>query len=187
MGTPCGTSSSVPRRSPAVRSRGPISTRGTAATMRRVFISGQKRSIFGVIKRELRRRSVIEPIIGHMKAEGHPRPLLPQRAAPATPPMSSSQPSATTSSRILARLRELLGLFLELLMANARLSNTAQSGFLTQELEPGGQSAVHSATGSGCEEDRCRTTSGTLSSRLTSLVSSHLRAPRSVPAKRYPG
>jgi hypothetical protein len=38
---------------------------------RRVFISGQKRCIFGVIKRELRRRSAIEPIIGHLKAEGH--------------------------------------------------------------------------------------------------------------------
>jgi hypothetical protein len=30
---------------------------------RRVFISGQKRGVFGVIKRELRRRSAIEPII----------------------------------------------------------------------------------------------------------------------------
>ncbi|MDA9421713.1 transposase, partial [Bradyrhizobium sp. CCBAU 53380] len=38
---------------------------------RRVFISGQKRGVFGVIKRELRRRSAIEPIIGHLKAEGH--------------------------------------------------------------------------------------------------------------------
>jgi transposase, IS5 family len=38
---------------------------------RRVFISGQKRGVFGVIKRELRRRSAIEPVIGHMKAEGH--------------------------------------------------------------------------------------------------------------------
>ena len=37
----------------------------------RVFISGQKRGVFGVIKRELRRRSSIEPIIGHLKAEGH--------------------------------------------------------------------------------------------------------------------
>ena len=27
--------------------------------------------MFGVIKRELRRRSAIEPVIGHMKAEGH--------------------------------------------------------------------------------------------------------------------
>jgi IS5 family transposase len=38
---------------------------------RRVFISGQKRGVFGAIKRELRRRSAIEAVIGHMKAEGH--------------------------------------------------------------------------------------------------------------------
>jgi IS5 family transposase len=37
----------------------------------RVFISGQKRGVFGIIKRELRRRSAIEPVIGHMKSEGH--------------------------------------------------------------------------------------------------------------------
>jgi IS5 family transposase len=34
---------------------------------RRVFISGQKRGVFGSIKRELRRRSAI----GHMKTDGH--------------------------------------------------------------------------------------------------------------------
>ena len=38
---------------------------------RRVFTSGQKRGVFGTIKRELRRRSAIEPLIGHMKEEGH--------------------------------------------------------------------------------------------------------------------
>jgi transposase, IS5 family len=38
---------------------------------RRVFISGQKRGVFGAIKRELRRRSGIEPVIGHMKSDGH--------------------------------------------------------------------------------------------------------------------
>ena len=37
----------------------------------RVFISGQRRGIFGVIKRELRRRSAIEAVIGHMKMDGH--------------------------------------------------------------------------------------------------------------------
>jgi IS5 family transposase len=42
-----------------------------AQNPRRVFISGQKRGVFGVIKRELRRRAAIEPVIGHMKAEGH--------------------------------------------------------------------------------------------------------------------
>src|SRR5580704_6478206 len=38
---------------------------------RRIFISGQKRGVFGAIKRELTRRSAIEAVIGHMKAEGH--------------------------------------------------------------------------------------------------------------------
>jgi len=42
-----------------------------APNPRRVFISGQKRGVFGIIKRELRRRSAIEPLIGHMKEEGY--------------------------------------------------------------------------------------------------------------------
>jgi transposase, IS5 family len=42
-----------------------------ASNPHRVFISGQKRGVFGVIKRELRRRSAIEPVIGHMKTDGH--------------------------------------------------------------------------------------------------------------------
>jgi IS5 family transposase len=37
----------------------------------RVFISGQKRGVHGAIKRELRRRSAIEPVIGHLKDDGH--------------------------------------------------------------------------------------------------------------------
>ena len=41
------------------------------ANPRRVFISGQKRGVFGAIKRELRRRSAIEAAIGHMKNDGH--------------------------------------------------------------------------------------------------------------------
>jgi IS5 family transposase len=35
----------------------------------RVFISGQKRGVTPGIKRQLRRRSAIEPVIGHLKAE----------------------------------------------------------------------------------------------------------------------
>ena len=42
-----------------------------AANPHRVFISGQKRGVFGAVKRELRRRSAIEAVIGHMKTEGH--------------------------------------------------------------------------------------------------------------------
>ncbi len=37
----------------------------------RVFTSGQKRGVHGQIKRELRRRSAIEPVIGHCKSDGH--------------------------------------------------------------------------------------------------------------------
>ena len=37
----------------------------------RVFRSGQKRGVHGQIKRELRRRSAIEPVIGHIKEDGH--------------------------------------------------------------------------------------------------------------------
>src|SRR5262249_25316112 len=42
-----------------------------ASNPHRVFMSGQKRGVFGVIKRELRRRSAIEPVIAHMKIDGH--------------------------------------------------------------------------------------------------------------------
>lgn len=39
--------------------------------LRRVFISGQNRGVFGSIKRELRRRCAIEATIGHVKTDGH--------------------------------------------------------------------------------------------------------------------
>ena len=35
----------------------------------RVFTSGQKRRVTPAIKRQMRRRSAIEPVIGHIKAE----------------------------------------------------------------------------------------------------------------------
>ena len=37
----------------------------------RVFCSGQKRGVHGQIRRELRRRSAIEAVIGHCKTDGH--------------------------------------------------------------------------------------------------------------------
>ena len=78
---------------------------------RRVFISGQKRGVFGVIKRELRRRSAIEPIIGHLKAEGHlGRCYLKGRAGDAANVILSA--IGHNFRRILAWLRELSCLFL---------------------------------------------------------------------------
>ena len=41
----------------------------------KVFISGQKRGVTPKIKRELRRRAAVEPVIGHLKAE-HSRNYL---------------------------------------------------------------------------------------------------------------
>ena len=82
-----------------------------AQNPRRVFISGQKRGVFGVIKRELRRRSAIEPIIGHLKAEGHlGRCYLKGRAGDAANVILSAV--GHNFRRILAWLRELLCLFL---------------------------------------------------------------------------
>lgn len=34
-----------------------------------MFISGQKRGVTAQVKRELRRRAAIEPVIGHLKAD----------------------------------------------------------------------------------------------------------------------
>jgi transposase, IS5 family len=78
---------------------------------RRVFISGQKRGVFGTIKRELRRRSAIEPVIGHMKAEGHlGRCYLKGRAGDAANAILAAV--GYNFRRILAWLRVLLRLFL---------------------------------------------------------------------------
>jgi transposase, IS5 family len=78
---------------------------------RRVFISGQKRGVFGVVKRELRRRSAIEPVIGHMKAEGHlGRCHLKGRAGDAANAILSAV--GFNFRRILAWLRTILIIFL---------------------------------------------------------------------------
>lgn len=82
-----------------------------AQNPRRVFIAGQKRGVFGAIKRELRRRSAIEPIIGHLKAEGHlGRCYLKGRAGDAANVVLSVV--GHNFRRILAWLRELLCLLL---------------------------------------------------------------------------
>jgi IS5 family transposase len=45
--------------------------RGHDADRARVFVSGQKRGVTPTIRRERRRRAAIEPVIGHMKSDGH--------------------------------------------------------------------------------------------------------------------
>jgi len=83
---------------------------------RRVFISGQKRGVFGAIKRELRRRSAVEPLIGHMKEEGHlGRCYLKGYAGDAANAVLTA--AGNNFKRVLAWLRLLLCLFLSGLMA----------------------------------------------------------------------
>ncbi len=78
---------------------------------RRVFISGQKRGVIGAIKRELRRRSAIEPVIGHMKTEGHlGRCYLKGRAGDAANAILTAV--GYNFRRVLAWLRALLCLIL---------------------------------------------------------------------------
>jgi IS5 family transposase len=45
--------------------------RGHDADKARVFVVGQKRGVTPTIRRERRRRAAIEPVIGHMKSDGH--------------------------------------------------------------------------------------------------------------------
>jgi len=82
-----------------------------AQNPRRVFISGQKRGVFGIIKRELRRRFAIEPVISHLKAEGYlGRCYLKGRAGDAANDILAAV--EYNFRRILAWLRALLRLFL---------------------------------------------------------------------------
>jgi transposase, IS5 family len=62
----------------------------------KVFISGQKRRVSPKIKRELRRRSAVEPVIGHLKSE-HRMGRNYLWHGQAMPPMPSSLQSATIS------------------------------------------------------------------------------------------
>jgi len=84
---------------------------------RRVFISGQKRGVFGAIKRELRRRSAIEPLIGHMKDQGHlGRCYLKGRAGDAANAVLTA--AGYNFRRILAWLKILLRLIINALIAD---------------------------------------------------------------------
>jgi transposase, IS5 family len=97
-----------------------------ARNPRRVFISGQKRGVFGTIKRELRRRSAIEPIIGHLKAEGHlGRCYLKGRAGDAANVLLSA--AGHNFRRILAWMRDFWHLLLTALFAAISIQSALKS------------------------------------------------------------
>ena len=97
-----------------------------AANPRRVFISGQKRGVFGAIKRELRRRSAIEAVIGHMKDEGHlGRCYLKGRAGDAANAILTAV--GYNFRLLLAWLRILLRLILTALLRSFAIPSTIRS------------------------------------------------------------
>jgi IS5 family transposase len=99
-----------------------------APNPRRIFISGQKRGVFGIIKRQLKRRSAIEPAIGHMKSEGHlGRCFLKGRDGDAANAILSA--IGYNFRRILAWLRRLLRLCLITLLAELAKQSGLNSAF----------------------------------------------------------
>jgi len=99
-----------------------------AANPRRIFISGQKRGVFGIIKRELRRRSAIEAVIGHMKTDGHlGRCFLKGRAGDAANAVLTA--AGHNFRLILAWLRALLRAILAALLSRLSPQPTFKSAF----------------------------------------------------------
>jgi len=92
----------------------------------RVFLSGQKRGVFGAIKRELRRRSAIEAVIGHLKTDGHmDRNFLKGRHGDHANAVLSA--AGYNFRLILHWLRLLLRLILEALARAISLSNALRT------------------------------------------------------------
>jgi IS5 family transposase len=63
----------------------------------KVWITGQVRRVTKAIRREMRRRAAVEPVIGHLK-DDHRMAAIISRAATATASTPSSPPPATTSA-----------------------------------------------------------------------------------------
>ena len=102
------------------------------ANPRRVFISGQKRGVFGAIERELRRRSAIEPVIGHMKTDGHlGRCHLKGREGDAANVVLTA--IGHNLRRVLAWLKAFLNSILLALCCGFRPRASTQTGFLTDD------------------------------------------------------
>ncbi len=86
-----------------------------------VFISGQKRGVTPKIKRELRRRAAVEPVIGHLKAEHRMgRNYLWFRHGDASNPVLAAV--GYNFRRLIRWLRILLSQILAALFANPAIS-----------------------------------------------------------------
>ena len=96
----------------------------------RVFKSGQKRGVHGQIKKELKRRSAIEPVIGHCKSDGHMgRNFLKGRLGDQINAVMSAV--GYNMRLILKWLRNLLSKIVFAILKNDQSKFNAQIGFLT--------------------------------------------------------
>ena len=99
--------------------------RGHDADRARVILSGQKRGITPTIRRERRRRNAIEPVIGHLKSDGHlgRNFLLGVEGDAANLILAAAAHNLRLLRRWLARL---LALLLELLTASPQTGDGRQ-------------------------------------------------------------
>ena len=70
--------------------------RGNGVETTEVFISGQRRGMTPALRRDLRRRSAIEPAIGHMKTDGRVALAALSRARSASPSTPSYAGAGTS-------------------------------------------------------------------------------------------
>ncbi len=104
--------------------------RGHGVTKTQVFLSGQRRNVTPTIKREMKRRSAIEAVIGHQKTEGR---LGWNRLRGVLGDQINALMAAIgyNLSLILKALSFLLQIFKELLAKMARLQNEISNKALT--------------------------------------------------------
>ena len=97
-----------------------------AAYKYKVYISGQKRGVTDAIKRDLKRRSAIEPVIGHTKSEHRmDRNYLKGSQGDAINAVLAA--AGYNFRRLLAWLRRLLRVWLAALLANTSTHEPSQS------------------------------------------------------------
>jgi IS5 family transposase len=82
----------------------------------KIYISGQKRGVTDAIKRDLRRRSAVEPVIGHMKS-GHRMDRNYLKGSHGDAINAVLAAAGYNFRRLLAWLRKLLRVWMEMLLA----------------------------------------------------------------------
>jgi transposase, IS5 family len=104
--------------------------RGHGVETTRVLISGTRRGLTPILAKLLRRRSAIEPEIGHMKTDGR-LARCPLKGATGDAIFAVLCACGHNIRKILAHLRALLVLIIAALLASLEHDNSARSGAVT--------------------------------------------------------